>query len=98
MNKEKRHSIYYYINTLIYVKFQFKYNILKSIKFNRNIKNKKHIIFYFFLQQKKSSISKLKSVCLQTGYKRAIINKLGSSRYISNKIAKLGQIHNYKPF
>jgi len=97
MDKKKRHLIFNFICSVQFNKNQLKYILYKSIKFNRNIKNKNHIYFYFFYQEKKSSISKLKNICVHSGYKRAIITKLNSSRFIANKLAKVAMLHNYKP-
>lgn len=97
MNKERRHLLYNFIQRSLFSKNYIKFKLLKSIKFNRNIENKKHIFYHFFKNNRKYSISKYKQICLFSGYKRAILNKLSSSRFIANKLAKQGFIHNYKP-
>jgi len=84
------------INTLI-LKNIYKIYILKSLKFNRNIEKKKRLLFLLPNLRKKNSISTYKSVCMFSGYKRSIINQFNSSRFILNKLSKLGLIQNYKP-
>jgi len=96
MYKKKRHILFFRINNINYIKKQLKYSIIKSIKFNRNIKNINHIFFQFFCIKKKNSISSLKSMCIFSGYKRSIINKFRSSKYISNKLAKHGLLTNFR--
>jgi len=97
MDKKRRHLINYKVATIGFLKKQYTYLFLKNIKFNRNILNVKHIYFQFFVINSKFSISHYKNICLTSGYKRSIIKKFTSSRFISNKLAKHGLLVNYKP-
>jgi len=85
------------ITTSLIIKYMYKSYILKSLKFNRNIKKKNRLLWNFLNINKKGSISTFKNVCLYSGYKRSIILEFNSSRYVLNRLAKLGLVQNFKP-
>jgi ribosomal protein S14 len=97
MDKKRRHILQNQITSITFTKNELKYLILNSIKFNKNIQNINKNHFHFYSLKRSSSVSKLKGICLFSGYKRAIIKNFSSSRFIANKLAKQGLLHNYKP-
>ena len=93
LKKNKQNILKNKINHNIILKFEIKNLILKSINHNNQIKNKLKL-FSNIIKLKK--IKKNKKICLLSGHKRSINNKLNFSRHNLNYISKLGLLQNFQ--
>lgn len=82
------------IKNNIFLKYEYKNIILKSIIHNKNI-NKKTRIFAI-LNLKKVTLKKNKKICLISGRHRGVYNQLNLSRHNVNYFSKLGILQNFK--
>jgi len=94
LKKKQQQILKNNIKNNIYLKYEYKNIILKSIIHNKNIDNKTRL--FANLNIKKPNLKKNKKICLISGRHRGVYNTLNLSRHNINYFAKIGVLQNFK--
>lgn len=76
------------------VRYKIKFLILKSIFYNRNIKNNVRAYAYLLLNNSKIINKKYHKICKFSGYRKNVNKFLGLGRHELNRMATLGKLQN----
>lgn len=93
LKKKNQQILKYKLKSLIFLKYEYKNKILKSIIQNNNICSKYRLFAHIKIQKKKNIISK--KICLISGRHRGVNTRLKLSRHNMNYFAKIGVLQNY---
>ena len=96
VSRNKKNISYLYLKNLVYLKYKFKYKLLKSFIHNLTITNYKRLIILFLFQIKlKKNSNFIKNLCLISGFRSSIAKNLFLSRFKVIKKLNNNEILNF---